>query len=90
MTFGPVLGAALAAQAACNRLGLRACVIGGVALQRWGALRFTADVDLSVLVESGDEAQVTEALLAELPARMKEPELAEELERRIARRRAQP
>ncbi|MGA8262034.1 MAG: nucleotidyl transferase AbiEii/AbiGii toxin family protein [Arenicellales bacterium] len=70
MTFGPVLDAALAAQSACNSLDLRACVIGGVALQRWGEPRFTADVDLSVLVEPGDEARVAEALLEKLPARI--------------------
>ena len=70
MTLGPVLDAALVAQEACDAIGLRACVIGGVALQRWGEPRFTADADLSVLVELGDEARVTEALLARLPARI--------------------
>lgn len=70
MTFGPVLDAALAAQAACQALDLSFCVIGGVALQRWGEPRFTADADLSVLVEPGDEARVAESLLTELPARI--------------------
>lgn len=72
MSLGPVLDAALAAQAACRQLGLRGCVIGGVALQRWGEPRFTADADLSVLVESGTEARVIDALLALLPARIPE------------------
>lgn len=70
MSFGPVLDAALAAQAAYEAIGLRGCVIGGVALQRWGEPRFTADADLSVLVEPGDEARVAEALLARLSARV--------------------
>jgi hypothetical protein len=72
MSFGPVLDAALAAQEACDSAGLRGCVIGGVALQRWGEPRYTADVDLSVLVETGREALVTEALLARLEPRIAE------------------
>lgn len=70
MTLGPVLDAALAAQAACKKLGLSFCVIGGVALQRWGEPRFTADADISVLVEPGEERRIAEALLSELPARI--------------------
>ena len=70
MTPGPVLDAALAAQAACEKLGLSFCVIGGVALQRWGEPRFTADADMSVMVEPGMELVAAEALLAELPARI--------------------
>ena len=58
MTLGPVFDAALRAQGACEKLGLPFCVIGGVALQRWGEPRFTADADLSVLVEPGEEAPV--------------------------------
>lgn len=70
MSFGPVLDAALAAQAACEAIGLKSCVIGGVALQRWGEPRFTADADLSVLVEPGEETRVANALLARLEARI--------------------
>jgi len=70
VTFGPVLDAALLAQATCQTLDLQSCVIGGVALQRWGEPRFTADANLSVLVEPGDESRVAEALLARLPARI--------------------
>ena len=70
MSFGPVLDAALEAQQACINTGYRFCVIGGVALQRWGEPRFTADVDLSVLVEPGQEARAVRTLLDELPARI--------------------
>jgi hypothetical protein len=70
MSLGPVFDAALAAQAACEKIGLPFCIIGGVALQRWGEPRFTADADLSVLVEPGEEAQAAQSLLAELPARI--------------------
>lgn len=72
MNFGPVLDAALAAQAACKSLDLESCVIGGVALQRWGEPRFTADADLSVLVEPGDETRIAEALLSLLTPRIDE------------------
>jgi hypothetical protein len=41
-----------------------------VALQRWGEPRFTADADLSVLVEPGEETRVANALLARLEARI--------------------
>ena len=70
MNTGSVLLAALAAQEACKKLGLAFCVIGGVALQRWGEPRFTADADISVLVEAGQELPTAEALLRELPARI--------------------
>lgn len=70
MSSGPVLDAALEAQSACIALGLESCVIGGVALQRWGEPRFTADADLSVLVKAGDESRVIAALLARLPPRI--------------------
>ena len=73
MTFGPVLDAALAAQAACERIDLEFCAIGGVALQRWGEPRFTADADLSVLVEPGREDAVASALLEQLEARVENP-----------------
>jgi len=70
MTFGPVLDAALEAQQVCINTGFRFSVIGGVALQRWGEPRFTADADLSVLVEPGQESQAVRSLLHELPARI--------------------
>jgi len=47
VSLGPILAAALAAQAAYEAIGLRGCVIGGVALQRWGEPRFTADAPCS-------------------------------------------
>lgn len=70
MSLGPVFDAALEAQQACIKTGLKFCVIGGVALQRWGEPRFTADVDLSVLVEPGQESRAVQSLLSELAARI--------------------
>ena len=73
MGLGPVFDAALAAQEACKKIGLKFCVIGGVAVQRWGEPRFTADVDFYVLVEPGAENTVASALLARLEARGESP-----------------
>lgn len=73
MSLGPVFDTALAAQEVCNRTGLNFCVIGGVALQRWGEPRFTADVGLSVLVEPGEEDTVARGLLAQLQSRVESP-----------------
>lgn len=70
MSLGPVFDAALEAQRACIRTGFEFCVIGGVALQRWGEPRFTADADLSVLVKPGQESRAAQSLLAELSARI--------------------
>ena len=72
MSHGALLDAAVAAQAACDAASLPNCIIGGIALQRWGEPRFTADVDLSVLVEAGKESQAISALLARLPARVED------------------
>lgn len=44
-----LLGAALEVSALCHRFGFRFCFIGGIAVQRWGNPRFTADVDLERL-----------------------------------------
>lgn len=78
MSVAPVLDAALAAQAAIAAAGLQGCVIGGVALQRWGEPRYTADADLSVLVEPGLEAEVARAILAHVAPRIEDaPAFAE-------------
>lgn len=74
MTLGPIFESALVAQAVCQKIGLPFCIIGGVALQRWGEPRYTADVDLSVLVEAGREALAAQALIAELSPRIEDAE----------------
>jgi len=43
--------------------GVRACLIGALAVQRWGQPRATADVDVSALAPYGDEAGALDALL---------------------------
>lgn len=52
-------------------MGWRHCVIGGMALLRWGEQRMTKDVDLTLLTGFGGEEVFVRALLAEfepLPA----------------------
>lgn len=70
MNLGPILGAALEAQLVCAQLRLPVCVIGGLALQRWGEPRFTSDADLCVMVEAGDEPRVIQALFSRFAARL--------------------
>ena len=45
------------------------CVIGGLAVQRWGEPRATQDVDLSVLAPVGDERRPLDLLLGSFAAR---------------------
>ena len=62
-------------EAACEILdwldaaGWRACVIGGLAVQRWGEPRLTQDVDLTVLVGLGDEARFVDGVLGRFDGR---------------------
>lgn len=57
-----------------ERKGRASCVIGGVAVSRWGAPRATEDVDLAVLADFGEELVVLRELLSEYPSRINEPE----------------
>ena len=49
-------------QSFCQVRGWRFCFIGGIALQRWGEPRLTADIDLTILTGFGHEAQYIEEL----------------------------
>lgn len=46
------------------------CLIGGLAVLRWGEPRFTRDVDLTVLAPFGEEAAVVDLCLAKFAARI--------------------
>lgn len=46
-----------------DRAGHRACLIGGMAVPRWGEPRATTDVDLSVLAPYGEEGAAIDTLL---------------------------
>ncbi len=47
----------------------RACIIGGLAVQRWGEPRLTRDVDLTVMAEIGNEEPIVDACLARFSPR---------------------
>lgn len=65
-----LLEAAQIAQAVLDDLGLPNCLIGGIAVLRWGEPRLTVDADLSVFVGFGGEAKVAEAILSRLRPRI--------------------
>jgi hypothetical protein len=64
--------AALEVQSFCADRSWRFCIIGGLALARWGRPRATQDVDFTVLTGLGDEAVFAEAFLAKFRARIDE------------------
>ena len=65
-----LFAAALAIQATCVRRGFGHCIIGGVAVLRWGAPRVTRDVDIAVLADFGRERVVVDGLLDEFAGRI--------------------
>jgi len=68
----PLFTAALEIQAFCDDRDWGFCVIGGLAVERWGEPRFTRDVDCTVLAGLGDEAPYIDGLLAHFAARIAE------------------
>ena len=48
----------------CDARGWRSCLIGGIAVQRWGESRVTRDVDLTLLTGFGRERNFIDDLLA--------------------------
>ncbi|MDQ3364605.1 MAG: hypothetical protein M3680_04170 [Myxococcota bacterium] len=65
-----IFEAALEVEGICRAAGFRFCFIGGLAVQRWGQPRMTADVDLTVVTGFGGEAPFVDALLARLRGRI--------------------
>lgn len=68
--MNPVFAAALELQRWCLGRGWQFCIIGGVAVQRWGEPRFTRDVDCTILVAAGEETAYIDELLAAFEARI--------------------
>lgn len=64
-----LIQAAIDVQGVLTAAGIRSCVIGGLAVQRWGEPRATQDVDLSVLAPVGDERRPLDLLLGSFVAR---------------------
>jgi hypothetical protein len=48
----------------CVSQGWRACLIGGLAIQRWAEARVTRDIDITLLTGFGHEEPFIDALLA--------------------------
>ena len=67
--------AALEVQDFFESRGWRFCIIGGLAVVRWGQPRATLDVDVSLLTELGSEAEYIEAILEQFAGRL--PDSAE-------------
>lgn len=63
--------AAAEIQSFCESRGWRFCFIGGLALVRWGAVRQTQDVDLTLLTGFDDE-QFIDELLTTFSVRVKD------------------
>jgi hypothetical protein len=77
-----VIRAAAELQAVCQAEGWQFCFIGGLALQRWGEPRETADADLTLLTGFGGEERFIEILLRHFEGRI--PDAARfALERRV-------
>lgn len=61
---------ALDLQDFCRNQKWKFCIIGGVALQRWGEPRVTQDVDLSLLTGFGGEESFIDSLLTHYQPRI--------------------
>jgi hypothetical protein len=62
--------AAREVQSFCRKKKWRHCIIGGLAVIRWGEPRVTKDVDISLLTGLGGEAKYVDCLLEHFPARI--------------------
>lgn len=62
--MNPILETAHAVQSFCRARAWRFCIIGGIAVQRWGEPRLTQVVDVTVLSGFGSEAEFVDALLS--------------------------
>jgi hypothetical protein len=65
----PIFAAALEVQAFCRARSWRFCIIGALAVQRWGEPRLTQDVDLTILTGFGSEEPYVDALLGRFEPR---------------------
>jgi hypothetical protein len=60
----PIFAAALEIQRFCRNHSWPFCIIGGVAVGRWGEPRLTRDVDVSLLTGWGGERPIVDELLS--------------------------
>jgi hypothetical protein len=68
--MNPILEAAVEVERIVRAARFPFCFIGGLAVQRWGQPRMTADIDLTVITGFGNEERYIDALLASLGARL--------------------
>jgi hypothetical protein len=67
-----VFAAAAELQEFCRGRSWRFCIIGALAVQRWGEPRLTLDVDVTLLTGFGSEETFVDALLARFEGRLPE------------------
>jgi hypothetical protein len=65
----PLLDAAIEVTRWLDGEKIPACIIGGLAVERWGQPRLTQDVDLTILAPYGDEDPIIDKCLKKFPAR---------------------
>jgi hypothetical protein len=65
----PIFAAALEIQRFCRDRAWPFCIIGGVAVGRWGEPRLTQDVDVSLLTGWGNERPIVNEILSGLAPR---------------------
>lgn len=70
--MNPIFAAALEIQGFCQGRGWRFCIIGALAVQRWGEPRLTQDVDVTVVTGFGAEAAYVDDLLGRFEGRLAE------------------
>lgn len=63
--MNPLVASAVRVQSALQQHGWRCCLIGGLAVARWGEPRATQDVDFSVFVDLGREREFIRSMLDE-------------------------
>ncbi len=68
-----IYAAALEVQRFCDDRGWGNCVIGGLAVIRWGEPRGTQDVDLTLVTGLGHEDRFVAELLRTFPSRIDDP-----------------
>lgn len=66
----PIYQAASELQSICEGFGFSFSIIGGIAVQRWGHPRMTADVDLTLLTGFGNEEFYVDQLLSKYKGRL--------------------
>ena len=68
--MNPIFEAAREIQEFCRARRWRFCIIGGLAVQRWGEPRLTRDVDVTLLTGFGGEPAFVDGLLARFSPRL--------------------